>query len=123
MILNVHKSDTAASNTLCQELYIAYKDSQLRRTGKPKLIYAWFLIEAHLTTDLIKSRATQGRIHTKTNGGLQVDHPVIEGSGGMPPRNFFKNEAFLRYLGGVTDTQIPPPLDTALQLTRYKTSN
>ena len=49
----------------------------------------------------------QGRIQTKTNRGLQVDHPVIGGSGGTHPRNL-KNEAFSENSGGVTDTKKTP---------------
>ena len=47
----------------------------------------------------------------KTRGGLQVDQPVIEGLGGMPPGNFEKNKAFWGYSGGgegVTDTEKEP---------------
>ena len=32
----------------------------------------------------------QGRIQTKTNGGLQVDYPVIGGLGARPQTNFKK---------------------------------
>ena len=51
----------------------------------------------------------QGRIQTRTNGGLQVDHPVIGGSGGTPPRKLKKLGIFGIFRGGGSDIRNPPP--------------
>ena len=50
-----------------------------RRTGKPELIYDRFLIEAYLTTDLIKFRATDKALLVKISRNQLVHHGRLNG--------------------------------------------
>ena len=61
------------------------------------------------------TRQVQGRIQTKTHGGLQVDYPVIGGLGARPP-NIFKKCVIFRDIRGGGGVHTPEtPLDTALR--------